>query len=167
MLYNNFWPHPLFLPLAQLHHGPKANVMGLIEACDPPAPSKADNTVFSCYFELVDESNTKLVCTMSEGDVPYLPHSPCYRDVLCLRRVIVERSEARLVARPSTNTTWLLFKKEDDYKPTSSFTNLTVGITENGRLSELKAWALRNGEPLAALWKLSEYYVILCVCGLR
>lgn len=129
----------------------QANVIGLIEVCDPPAPSKADKNVYSCYFELVDESDTKVTCNMSDTNPDYLPPSPCYGDVLCLRKVAVGRIEGQLVLKSATNTAWLLFRKEEDFKATSNFSNLSPNVTEKLRLAQLKTWATKRGNTCSSI----------------
>lgn len=122
--------------------------MGLIEVCDPPAPSKTHKDAYSCYFELVDESDTKVTCRMLDANPEYLPPSPCAGDILCLRKVAVDRIEGQLVLKTSTNTTWLLLRRKADFKPTSIFSNLSLNVTEKCRLAQLKTWATKQGNVL-------------------
>lgn len=93
----------------------------------------------------MDESETKLTCTMSDSNHDNLPGSPCYGDILCLRKVTMESCEGQLLVKTSTNTTWLLFSKKEDFKPSSNISTLSLGIAERNRLSELKTWASKQG----------------------
>lgn len=120
--------------------------MGLIEVCDPPAPSKSDEEVYTCYFELADESDRKVSCRMSDSDPDYLPHYPCYGDIICFRKVAVEQVEGQLVIKTSSNTVWMLLRKKENYsKPSSYFTTASLTITEKCRLAHLKTWAAKRG----------------------
>lgn len=94
----------------------------------------------------MDESEKKLTCTMSDANCDSLPDAPSFGDILCLRKVTVEKAERQLVVVKvsSISTTWLLFRKEENFKP-SCFANVTPGLNERIRINELKAWASRQG----------------------
>lgn len=123
-------------------------MIGLIEVCDPPAPTKPDKTQYGCYFELVDESETRVICNMSDASLNYLPTSPCYGDILCLRKVLVDKVELegrRVVLKLCASTTWLLFRKASNFRPTSNFSNIFLSLNEKCRLSDLKALGVKRG----------------------
>lgn len=112
-----------------------------------PVPSKAKKAHYSCCFELVDESGTKLVCTILDSNEDDLPKSLCCGDVLCLRKVAMELFEGKLAVKTSTDTAWMLFRKQEDFKPSYNFTNISMGPTERGRLADLRDWlAAEAGE---------------------
>ena len=130
------------------HPFPQVNVIGLIEVCDPPAPTKLDKTKSCCYFELVDESDTRLICNMSRASPDYVPTSPCYGDILCFRKVLVDKVESegrRVILKFCASTSWLLFRKENNFKATSNFSNISLSINERCRLNDLKALGLKRG----------------------
>lgn len=109
-------------------------------------PSKAKKADYSCSFELVDESKTKLTCTMLDCNHDYLPKSLCCGDMVCLRKISIEQSAGQLAVRTSANTTWLLFRKQEEFKASSSFTSVSLGHTERGRLTDLKVWVAEEEE---------------------
>lgn len=121
----------------------KVNIIGVITTAEAPSASskKAD---YTRHFELVDESWTKLVCTMLESNRDSLPKIPSYGDILCLRKVAIQPFNGRLSIRTSATTTCLLFRKEEDFKPYTNFTPISLGPTEKGRVADLKAWVAKQ-----------------------
>lgn len=125
----------------------QVNVIGVVAAVsDSPTPVPSSKAPYSCYFELVDESETTVMCTMLETNRDHLPKSLCCGDVVCLRKVAMEQGGEKLVAVTSNNTTWLLFRKQEDFKPSSNFTNLSLSPSERNRLADLKEWVAGAGE---------------------
>jgi hypothetical protein len=92
------------------------------------------------YFEFMDESEVKLRCFMTDLNRDYLPTSLCCGDVLCLKKITVELSGEKLLVNVSSATTWVLFRKQDDYRPSSTLTHFPVGPSERSRLSDLRKW---------------------------
>ena len=132
-------------PFSSMFHPEKqVNIIGVITTAEAPSASskKAD---YNRHFELVDESWTKLVCTMLESNRDSLPKVPSYGDILCLRKVAIQPFNDRLSIRTSATTTCLLFRKEEDFKPYTNFTPISLGPTEKGRVADLKAWVAKQG----------------------
>ncbi len=142
------------------------NLIGVAAAeCEPPAPGKAYRDEPSFNFELVDESEIRLQCSMLEHES--FPWPSC-GDVLCLRKVVTEHREGKLFVKTFPNTAWLLFRKVEGFKPYVNFHNVSFGAIEANRLSGLKTWAARQGEncPLGRLTYSSMLYLQILLKGL-
>lgn len=100
-------------------------------------PNRAKKAHYSCCIELVDESETKLMCTMLDSCRNHFPKCLCSGDIVSLRGASVELVEGKLVIQASADTTWILFRRQEDFKPSS---NVIPGPTERDRLADLKEW---------------------------
>ena len=121
----------------------QANVFGLVVTYEPPTLINEGN--YSCTIKLIDESETELNCIMSSSKIENLPSSSSPGDVLCLRRVAVERCGMELTIKAQVHTTWMLFRKDESFEPTSCFSDLIPDFTERTRLVQLSTWDSHRG----------------------
>ena len=115
--------------------------MGVVTAVKnvpPPEPGKKAKGSVVPYFELADESKVTLRCAVLDSNRDHYPMSLCCGDVVCLRRIAIEQDKGKLVARTSAITNWLLFSKQEDFKPSSSVANFSLSLSEKERLADLK-----------------------------
>ena len=145
----------------------QVNLIGVVSAVhDALSPATSVKTRKQCFFELVDETEIKIKCTILDSNRDYLPESLCCGDVVCLRKVAVEQSKGKMVVKPSAVTSWLLFKKQEGFKLSSDVT-AAPGSSEIFRLNELTKWLSEAGERENFATRLSSITITLGPEGVR